>query len=93
VALFIAGSGHWITGTVTIAGAYALSLLVVERFFLIVKPKLLRLSWFAALWKRFVAVRGTLLGWLGLRNLRDRMAQQPLPRFQPQVTRRQVSRR
>jgi hypothetical protein len=47
-ALAIAGSGHWITGTVTIICAYAMSLLVVERLFKIVKPKLLTLSCLAA---------------------------------------------
>jgi hypothetical protein len=40
-AIFIAGSGHWITGLAAIICAYALSLGVVERLFIIVKPKLL----------------------------------------------------
>lgn len=64
VAVAIAGKGHWITGTVVIAGAYATSLLLVERLFRIVKPKLLMLPWFAWLWKRFVAFRKWLRGWL-----------------------------
>jgi hypothetical protein len=38
--------------------AYAASLLLVERLFMIVKPKLLRLPWFARLWDWFVALRG-----------------------------------
>jgi hypothetical protein len=92
VALFIAGSGHWITGAVTIACAYAMSLLLVERLFLIVKPKLLTLRWFAAVWKRFVAVRGAVLGWLGLQHLRDQLAKQPLPAFKPRIA-HQASRR
>jgi hypothetical protein len=38
--------------------AYAASLLLVERLFMIVKPKLLTLLWFARLWDWFVALRG-----------------------------------
>lgn len=57
LAVVIFGTGHWITGTVMIMVAYALSLMVVERLFRIVKSKLLRLGWFAALWKRVVAAR------------------------------------
>jgi hypothetical protein len=41
VAVAIAGKGHWITGTGMLVAAYAVSILVVERLFLIVKPKLL----------------------------------------------------
>jgi hypothetical protein len=33
-----------------IIGAFAVSLLVVERLFKVVKPKLMMLSWFARLW-------------------------------------------
>lgn len=77
-AVVIAGSGHWITGTLAIVCAYALSLLVVERLFLIVKPKLLTLPWFAACWNRFVAARGIVLGWFGVKRLRSRLARQPI---------------
>src|ERR1700753_4336062 len=62
-AVAIAGEGHWIAGTVVIACAYAASLLVVERLFRIVKPKLLKLPWFARLWNWFVALRHRALGW------------------------------
>jgi hypothetical protein len=61
VAAVVAGSGHWVTGTVTIACAYAVSLFFVERLFVIAKPKLLMLPWFAAGWKWFVAVRSKTL--------------------------------
>src|SRR6266436_8119877 len=44
VALFVAGEGHWLSGTGMIIGAYAVSLLVVERLFRVVKPKLMTLS-------------------------------------------------
>ena len=61
VAVAIAGAGHWITGTITIGCAYAASLLLVERLFKIVKPKLLTLAWFARLWRWLLAVRGRAL--------------------------------
>jgi hypothetical protein len=57
IAIFIVGTGHWITGSAVMLFAYAGSLLVVERLFKIVKPKLLTLSWFAALWKSFTSAR------------------------------------
>ena len=62
-AVAIAGEGHWITGTVTIIFAYAVSLLVIERLFKIVKPKLLTLPWFARLWSWIVNIRSRALGW------------------------------
>jgi hypothetical protein len=57
VAVAVAGHGHWITGTGMIVAAYAASLLVIERLFGIVKPKLLMLPWFASIWTRYVALR------------------------------------
>ena len=57
VAVAIAGEGHWATGTLVILAAYAASLLLVERLFKIVKPKLMRLSWFASLWTWLVSLR------------------------------------
>ena len=63
-AVAIAGKGHWLAGTVVIVCAYAASLLIVERLFKIVKPKLLKLPWFARLWGWFVALRDRALGWL-----------------------------
>lgn len=62
VAVAVAGDGHWITGTVMIVAAYAASLLIVERLFRVVKPKLLTLPWFAWLWNWFVAVRSKTWG-------------------------------
>lgn len=59
-ALAFAGKGHWITGTAMVVAAYAGSLLVVERLFRIVRPKLLTLPWFARIWVRFVALRRTM---------------------------------
>ena len=73
-AVALAGKGHWITGTAMIAACYAFSLLIIERLFVIVKPKLLTIPWFATIWEAFVSVR-TLLsdilgGWIGLRRNR-----------------------
>jgi hypothetical protein len=70
VAVAIAGKGHWITGTVMIVACYAFSVLVVERLFVIVKPKLLTIPWFAKIWEGFVVVRTSVFaifrGWLRL---------------------------
>jgi hypothetical protein len=49
-AVAIAGEGHWFSGTAVIIAAYAASLLLVDRLFVIVKPRLLKLHWFARLW-------------------------------------------
>jgi hypothetical protein len=58
VAVFVAGKGHWFTATGMIIGAYAVSLVLVERLFRAVKPKLLMLEWFAKLWGRYTTLRG-----------------------------------
>ena len=60
-ALLILGDGHLITGTAAIACAYAVSLFVTERLFVVVKPKLLELPWFATVWNRFVVARAFVL--------------------------------
>jgi hypothetical protein len=77
-AVALAGEGHWITGTAMIAACYAFGLLVVERLFVIVKPKLLTIPWFATLWEAFVSVRtrvsDILGGWIGLRRNRKHSA-------------------
>jgi hypothetical protein len=73
-AVALAGEGHWIGGTAMIASCYAFSLLVVERLFVIVKPKLPTIPWFAKVWEAFVSVRARvsdiLGGWIGLRRNR-----------------------
>jgi hypothetical protein len=61
VAVAVAGAGHWFTGTAVIIAAYAASLLLIERLFKIVKPKLLKLHWFAKLWSRLVVIRYRLM--------------------------------
>lgn len=61
VALVVAGNGHWLTGTAMLVAAYAASLLVVERLFRVLKPKLMMMGWFARLWTGFVALRTRLM--------------------------------
>lgn len=61
LALYVAGGGRWLTGTALMIAAYAASLLVVERLFRVVKPKLLMLGWFALLWSWWVAVRNKII--------------------------------
>jgi hypothetical protein len=63
VAVFIAGKGHWLTGTGMLVGAYAVSLLFVERLFRVVKPKLMTLSWFARLWTWSTEFRRKVIPW------------------------------
>src|SRR6476620_10329844 len=52
VAVVVAGKGHWLSGAATIAAAYAMSLLITERLFRVVKPKLMMLDWFAKIWAK-----------------------------------------
>ncbi len=68
VAVAVAGEGHWLTGVAMIMAAYAGSLLVVERLFRIVKPKLLMLPWFAALWRYFTSLRDSISRWFRRRT-------------------------
>jgi hypothetical protein len=62
-AVFLAGEGHFITGTLAIVCAYAIGLFLTERLFVIVRPKLMKLPWFAAIWRPFVRIRGRVLRW------------------------------
>jgi hypothetical protein len=57
MAVVIAGEGHWLAGTVVLIAAYAVSLFIVERLFHVLKPKIMRLRWFAAGWLWFTALR------------------------------------
>ena len=76
IGLFIYGKGHWITGSFVMLFAYAGSLLVVERLFKIVKPRLLSLHWFAAAWKWWMAVLRKTKRWWQLRYERSRNTRQ-----------------
>jgi hypothetical protein len=68
VAVLVAGTGHFVTGLVFLICAYVASLVITERLFIILKPKLLLLPWFAKAWVWFVAWRRRCLRFLrGLR--------------------------
>ena len=64
VALFVAGKGHWLSGTGILIAAYLVSLFIVERLFKVVKSKLMMLNWFAALWIWFTTLRDRSWSWL-----------------------------
>ena len=64
VALFVVGGGHFIAGVLVMICAYAGSLFITERLFVVLKPKLLTLPWFAVAWQWFVTVRDKLVYWL-----------------------------
>jgi hypothetical protein len=63
VSLFVAGKGHWLTGTGMIVAAYAVSLLILERLFRVVRPRLMTLGWFARLWAGYVGLRNRVMPW------------------------------
>jgi hypothetical protein len=64
--LFIAGDGHWLTGLITLLCAYAVSLFITHWLFGVVKPKLLKLRWFAACWAWLAAKWGRARNWFVL---------------------------
>jgi hypothetical protein len=72
--VFIAGEGHWITSGLVLLFAYAVSLFATHWLFVIVKPKLLTLRWFARLWANFVRVRDKARRWIRKRVSRLRMS-------------------
>ena len=63
VAIWWAGTGHVITGTVGLLLAHALSLLVVERIFHAVYQPLMRIDWFARLLSWLFALRDRAIAW------------------------------
>ena len=63
VAVFVAGSGHWFTGTAVLLLAYAGSLFVVERLFRLLKPNILRAPALARGWAWLAALRRGLGRW------------------------------
>jgi hypothetical protein len=62
--VFIAGEGHWITSGLVMLFAYAVSLFLTHWLFIVVKPKLLTLPWFARAWARYVALRDKAWRWV-----------------------------
>lgn len=65
VVLFIAGDGHWITGTITMICAYGVSLFVTHWVFGIVKPKLMKLPWFVVSWNWLANLWRRVTAWFG----------------------------
>lgn len=63
VAVYVAGEGHWLSGTGIMIAAYAVSLLVVERLFTLAKPKLMTIGWFATFWIWYTNVRRKTWTW------------------------------
>ena len=63
-ALGILASGRFVLGIAALIVSHGLSLLIIERLFEVVKPKLLTLGWFAIIWGWFVTVRDEILAWL-----------------------------
>jgi len=55
-AVLFLGGGHWVTGLVVMLCAYAASLFITERLFVLVKPKLMKLRWFKRTWLSLVYV-------------------------------------
>jgi len=55
-AVVVAGQGHWLEGAVFLACAYGASALVTERLFVIVRPKLMTLPWFARIWRQVAVI-------------------------------------
>ena len=65
-ALLVIADGGWLVGTGLLISMCGASLLVVERLFRVLKPKLLTLKWFAAPFRQWVRfIKGTQL-FLGL---------------------------
>lgn len=63
IALVVFGKGHWLTGSIVMVCAYAGSLFVVDRLFRILKPNLLRLRWFRAIWQWLVLAGARMRSW------------------------------
>ena len=64
VALVVAGEGHWLSGAAFYVCAYAAGAVGTERLFVIVKPKLVKLPWFARAWARLIGVYARTRNWL-----------------------------
>ena len=63
-AVYWVAQGHVVSGTAALLALHAASLLATERLFTVVKPQLLTIPWFAALWTRVEAVRDVVLRWV-----------------------------
>jgi hypothetical protein len=64
LALYWISTGHVITGTAALLALHVGSLLSTERLFAVLKPQLLTIRWFAAVWRPVEAVRDRLIRWV-----------------------------
>ncbi len=55
--LYLVGEGHWLWGAITIAAAYLVSLVVVDRIYEAGKPQLMTIGWFATLMTWLVSIK------------------------------------
>ncbi|MGH6834104.1 MAG: hypothetical protein ACREC9_00845 [Methylocella sp.] len=62
-ALYLMTEGHFSTGLITIAMAYLVSLLIVERIYHAGHAKLRSIAWFAKLMDWLIGIRDRLLAW------------------------------
>ena len=62
-ALILMGGGHFVTGLVTIAMAYLVSLVIVERIYHAGQEKLKTIAWFATLMDWLTGNRDRFLAW------------------------------
>ena len=63
VAIWWAGTGHLVSGTIGLLFAHALSLLVVERIFHAAYGPLMRIDWFSRLLGWLFGLRDRAIGW------------------------------
>jgi hypothetical protein len=61
VALWVIGQGHAVFGALVIVVAKVAGTAIVARLFLLTKPSLMQLAWFAALYTRWVAWKDAVL--------------------------------
>jgi hypothetical protein len=73
--------GHWVAGAAVVIGAYAVSLLIIDRLYRVAKSKLMTMKWFAALVTVFVKTRGSVLAWLNLDGRSEIPTRRPAGKF------------
>jgi hypothetical protein len=96
LALYLMATGHAFIGLLVLAGAYFISLVIVERLFRGCRTKLLTIPWFKAAWQWLMALRRRLLKrgrstriWASFVRNRDRIRRHAhLARFRRRFGRR-----
>jgi hypothetical protein len=73
--------GHWAAGACVIIGAYAASLLIIDRLYRVAKSKLMTMKWFAALVTVFVKTRGSLLALFNMEHGSEMPTRRPAGKF------------